>query len=96
MPNELVLIRLHLRHYALAPIAEHEQRDMQGMVIDSSLIKDLLGEVHRWGFELNEHERLHLSVINNGIATLLYACHLYRHFYGNKVVRITELIYEEL
>lgn len=96
MPNELVLIRLHLRHYALASVAEHEQGHMQSAVVDCCLVKDLLGEMHRWGFELNEHERLHLSVINNGIATLLYACHLYGHFYGNKVVRIAELIYKEL
>ena len=69
---------------------------MQGTVVDGGLVKDLLSEVYGWCFELYEHERLHLSVINNGIATLLYACHLYGHFYGNKVVRIAELIYEEL
>ena len=69
---------------------------MQGTVVDCCLVKDLLGDMHRWCFELYEHERLHLSVINNGIATLLHTCYLYGHFYGNKVVRITELIYEEL
>lgn len=69
---------------------------MQGTVVDGGLVKDLLGEMYRWCFKLYEHERLHLSVINNGIATLLYACHLYGHFYGNKIVRIAELIYEEL
>ena len=69
---------------------------MQSAVVDCCLVKDLLGEVYGWCFELYEHERLHLSVIDDSIATLLYACHLYGHFHGNKVVRITELIYEEL
>ena len=69
---------------------------MQGTVVDGGLVKDLLREMYRWCFELYEHERLHMSVINNGIATLLHTCHLYGHFYGNKIVRIAELIYEEL
>ena len=96
MVDKLVLCGLHPCYDAFASVAEHEQGHMQGTVVDGGLVKDLLGDMHRWCFELYEHERLHLSVINNGIATLLHTCYLYGHFYGNKVVRITELIYEEL
>ena len=90
------LVFEYLCYDAFASVAEHEQGHMQGTVVDGCLIKDLLGEMHRWCFELNEHEQLHLSVINNGIATLLHTSYLYGHFHGNQVVRITELIYEEL
>lgn len=94
--QKLVLRRQYLCHYALTSVAEHEQRYLQLTVVDSGLVKDLLREVHGRCFKLNEHERLHLSVINNGIATLLHTRHLYGHFHGYETVRITELIHQQL
>lgn len=94
--QKLVLRRQYLCHYALTSVAEHEQRHLQFAVVDSGLVKDLLREVHGRGFELNEHERLHLVVINDGIATFLHARHLNGHFHGYETVRIAELIYQEL
>ena len=94
--QKLVLRRQYLCHYALTSVAEHEQRHLQFAVVDSGLVKDLLREVHGRGFELQQHQRLHLAVINNGIATLLHTCHLNGHFYGYKVVQIAELIHQEL
>ena len=38
-------------------------------IIDSSLIKDLLREWYTRGFKFEEHQRLHLLVIHNGITT---------------------------
>ena len=39
---------------ALASVAKHQHRYMQGAVVDSSLVEDLLREWHGRGFKLKE------------------------------------------
>ena len=65
-------------------------------IIDSSLIKDLLGKRYGLCFEFNQHERLHLSVIYDGIATLLEASHLNRNLYAYQSVRILILSFQDV
>lgn len=53
--QKLVLRGQYLCHYALASVAEHEQRHLQFAVVDGGLVKDFLREVHGWRFELQQH-----------------------------------------
>ena len=65
-------------------------------IIDSSLIKDLLGERHRLSLEFNQHKRLHQSVIYDGITTLLEASHLNRYLYSYQSVGILILGFQDV
>ena len=65
-------------------------------IIDSSLIKDLLGKRHRLSLEFNQHKRLHQLVIHNGIATFLEPSHLNRNLYAYQSVRILILSFQDV
>ena len=65
-------------------------------IIDSRLIKDLLGKRHRLSLEFNQHKRLHQLVIHNGIATLLEPSHLNRNLYAYQSVRILILGFQDV
>ena len=58
------------------------------MVVNRSLIKYLLRKRHALCFEFNQHERLHLLVIYDGIATLLEPSHFDGHLYANQSVGV--------
>ena len=83
MVNELVLCSMYLCNNTFASIAKHQYRHMQSTVVDSGLVEDFLGEMNRWSFELNEHQRLHMLVIDDCIATFLYTSNFYRNFHSN-------------
>ena len=65
-------------------------------VVDGSLVENLLREWHRGRLELDEHERLHESIIDNRVATFRFTCYFDGHFYRNKIMRIGILIYQKL
>ena len=96
MVDKLVLCGFYLCHDAFASVAEHQQGHMQCSIVDGGLVEDLLREVYGWRFKLDEHQGLHLSVIDDSVATLLHTSYLNRHLYRYKVVRIPKLIYQQL
>ena len=78
----LVLMSSHLCYDSLFAIAKHQIGYMQMAVVDGSLIKYLLGQLHRIGLELNEHQWLHLSVVYDSITTFFQSCYFNWNFHG--------------
>ena len=50
---------------------EEEVRDLEGAVIGDGLVQRALGQRHRLRLALDDHQRLHLPVIDNRITALL-------------------------
>ena len=78
----LILMFLHLSYNSLLAIAQHQIGDMQMAVVDGSLIKYLLGQLHCISLELNKHQWLHLSVVYDSITTFLQSCYFNWNFHG--------------
>jgi len=62
-------------------------------IIRNCLIQRLLREGHRLGFALDEHERLHHLVIDNGIAPFLHFAHFDSRFHRYERCRKAKLLH---
>lgn len=77
-----------MRHYRLGSVAQQQVGYMQRAIIDSGLVQDFLRQRYRFRLELQQHQRLHLQIIDDSITPLLQFSYLDRHLYGYQRMRI--------
>nr|AIF26843.1 hypothetical protein [uncultured bacterium fosmid pJB102C1] len=81
----------HEARLMFAPVAQNEIVHLQTAVVDGYLIEHFLSETDGRCLELDDAERTELSVVDDGIATLLEVGYLDRRFDGYLLLRITLL-----
>ena len=72
---------------------KQQVRHVQAPVIGQSLVECLLRQRYRFGFAFDEHERLHLTVINDGIASFEHVSYADSHLYACERKRISKLLH---
>ena len=92
----LVCGSMYLGYDRAHAIAQHQVWHVYASVVDGGLVQDLLCEVYGRCFELNEHQCLHLSVVDDGVAAFFHACHFDGHFHGYEVVWVVVVFHQQL